>query len=143
MTETRLCQVPTARQTWSLADAMADVLSDVLCGASARPGDVVGALGWRYREGVIGSADSTVESLLVPLLGGGFSVVVNAQRSPSPARALWLTAHEIGHSFFYVPGTPPRRIIAVTPEEERFCDEFADRLTAANRGFAAPVARVA
>jgi hypothetical protein len=123
----RLCRVPDAADTEALADQMSTILRNALAG-SPRPQDVAGFLGWRYREGAIGSATSTVESLLVPLNRGGFSVVVNTHRSPSPERATWLTAHEIGHSFFYVPGSPPRRIVPVTAEEEIFCDAFATRL---------------
>jgi hypothetical protein len=123
----RLCQVPTPAETEALADHTAAVLQHVLVGA-ASPQDLTGTLGWKYREGPIGSGESTIESLLVPLNRGGFSVVVNAHRAPTPERALWLTAHEMGHSFFYAPGMPPRRIVPVTAEEEDFCDAFAERL---------------
>lgn len=132
VTETRLCSVPDLAQTQVLAEAMASALGASLA-PSVHPSDVVRALGWRYRMGSIGSGVSTIESLLVPLNRGGFSVVVNAQRLPSPERAMWLTAHEIGHSFFYKPGSPPRRIVAVTAEEEHFCDAFADCLLSAAR----------
>lgn len=123
----RLCQVPTPAGTVALADQVASVLRHALVGA-AGPQDVTDSLGWRYREGPIGSGTSTIESILVPLTRGGFSVIVNADLVPSSEHAIWLTAHEIGHSFFYAPGRPPRRIIPVTAEEEEFCDAFADRL---------------
>lgn len=123
----RLWRVPTPAETAALADHMATLLRPVLASA-AGPQDVTSSLGWRYREGEVGSSTSTIESLLVPLNRGGFSVVVNTHRAPSPEHAMWLTAHEIGHSFFYAPSTPPRRIVPVTVEEEAFCDAFADRL---------------
>jgi hypothetical protein len=131
----RLCRVPDAVDTEALADHMATVLGIEFV-EHGRPEDATRALGWRYREGPIGSATSTLESLLVPLNRGGFSVVVNSHRSPSPEHALWLTAHEIGHSFFYAPGSPPRRIIPVTTEEEVFCDAFATRLLQSAKGSA-------
>lgn len=120
----RLCRVPAATETRGLAKDMAALLGSSLaeCG---RPEDVTNVLGWRYSEVPVGYASSGVESLLVPLIRGGFSVVVNAHRTPSREHAMWLTAHEIGHSFFYAPGAPPRRIIPVTSEEEAFCDAFA------------------
>lgn len=123
----RLCQVPTPAGTAALAAHMATVLRHAFAG-SAGPQGITNSLGWRYREGPIGSAASTIESLLVPLNRGGFSVVVNTHRAPSSGHAMWLTAHEIGHSFFYAPGNPPRRIVPATVEEEDFCDAFADGL---------------
>jgi hypothetical protein len=134
-TPIRLCRVPDAADTEALADQMATVLRNALA-ESAGPQDVANSLGWRYREGPIGSATSTVESLLVPLNRGGFSVVVNTHRSPSPEHSIWLTAHEIGHSFFYMPGSPPRRIVPVTAEEEIFCDAFATSLLRSARKYA-------
>jgi hypothetical protein len=128
----RLCRVPNPGETAALADHMATVLSHAIAG-SRRPEDATSSLGWRYRESPIGSPTSTIESLLIPLNRGGFSVVVNTHHSPSRERAMWLTAHEIGHSFFYAPGSPPRRIVPVTADEEAFCDAFAHRLLWAAR----------
>lgn len=123
----RLCQVPDAAGTTALADQMAGILRTAFAGY-VRPQDVATCLGWGYREGPIGAATSAVESLLIPLNRGGFNVVVNTHHAPSSERTIWLLAHEIGHSFFYVPGSPPRRIVPVTVEEEDFCDAFATRL---------------
>ncbi len=123
----RLCRVPTPSGTAMLGGQVAEALGDALADA-AGPEDVTDSLGWRYRERPVGSETSTIESLLVPLTGGGFTVVVNAHRAPSRERAIWLAAHEIGHSFFYTSGRPPRRIVPVTAEEEDFCDAFAHHL---------------
>ncbi len=123
----RLCRVPGTTETFALADRMATLLGPALA-EPPRPDVAVSLLGWQYREANIGSPASTVESLLVPLVQGGFSVIVNAHRSPCSSRAMWLAAHEIGHSFFYAPGSPPRRIVPVTADEENFCDAFATRL---------------
>ena len=85
-------------------------------------------VGCAYRLAPIGGEASTIESLLVPLRTGGFSIVINSRQPRSEPEKLWLAAHEIAHSFFYVPGSPPRRIVRCTPAEERFCDAFADAL---------------
>jgi hypothetical protein len=89
--------------------------------------------GWRLRYSRTFPEKSTVESLLIPLRTGGFSVVLNPLRLPDDAdertrHEAFLLGHEIAHSFFYTdePGVLPHRISGqlATPEEESFCDEF-------------------
>ena len=89
------------------------------------------AVGCGYSVLPIGAPTSTVQSLLVPLRTGGFNIVINAHHGHTARKALWLTAHEVAHMFFYVPGTPPRRIVRCTPAEESFCDAFAHALLSA------------
>lgn len=122
----RLSQVPDATQTQALAARLRKTLTEPL--AARSPAAVCAALGWRYKIKPVGGPASTVQSLLAPLLVGGFSVVVNAHHPCSDHDALWLTLHEVGHSLFYADGSPPRRIIPCTLKEERFCDLLADEV---------------
>jgi hypothetical protein len=88
--------------------------------------EAVNQLGWPVRVRDMAEAGTTIRSLLVPLLSGGFSIVVNGEHQPTESRILWLVAHEFAHSLFYTGQAPPRRIITHTPQEEDFCDRFAD-----------------
>lgn len=125
--EYRLSRVPDVEQMQRLARELRSRLSAALSEGSA--GAMAAALDWRYSRRPIGAPkDSTVQSLLVPLNVGGFSIVVNAHHARTDLEALWLAAHEVGHSFFYAGGTPPRRIVPCSDQEERFCDDFADEL---------------
>lgn len=122
----RFLRVPDDAQVEDLAAELRSALagSDVF----SAPDSLVRAFGWQYRARPIGAAGSAVQSLLVPLRKGGFSVVVNSHHHCSNSETLWLVAHEIGHSFFYQTGEPPARIVPCTQAEERFCDAFADAL---------------
>lgn len=122
----RLARVPDVEQMQHLAGQLRCRLSGALSGASAPA--MAEALGWRYSARPIGASDSTIQSLLVPLNVGGFSIVVNTHHVRTDLEALWLAAHEVGHSFFYTAGEPPRRIVPCSDREERFCDDFADEL---------------
>lgn len=124
LADVRYWRVPDDGQMRDLAVRLRTVLAGPLTACS--PAATAAAFGWRYRVRPVGRPDSPVQSVLAPLRVGGFSVVVNAHHSRSDAEALWLVVHEIGHSFFFAPGQPPRRIVPVTPEEERFCDLLAD-----------------
>lgn len=122
----RLASLPDDCQLTDIALRMRDHLQPVLELVSAEA--LATAVGCGYGVQPIGAATSTVQSLLVPLRAGGFNIVINAHHSPSDADALWLTAHEVAHSFFYTASEPPRRIVPNTPAEECFCDAFADAL---------------
>ena len=69
---------------------------------------------------------SQVDSLLIPQRGGKFGVAINRRRAPSAPFAQWLIAHELAHAMFYDRADPPQRMFRWTPNEERFCDRFAD-----------------
>lgn len=89
--------------------------------------------GWRIGYYQTGPKNSSLESILMPLLKGGFVVSINEHKLPQdPEERLrqeaFLAGHEIAHSFFYhaAPGQVPRRISGqwASREEELFCDEF-------------------
>ena len=94
---------------------------------------IIDQKGWKISRNPTFSAESKMQALLVPLLRGGFSVVLNTSSLPnSPEEAerqeTFLIGHEIAHSFFYkdAPGTIPHRIGSkqTSQDEEAFCDEF-------------------
>lgn len=125
------CEVPDDGYATGLAVRVGDaVLRE---NSSPTAAGIVGLFGWRYRRRVLCGGDSSMavppKAILVPLLGGGFSVLVNDALKPSDEEELWLVGHELCHSFFYNRGvSPPRRIIPSSEKEERFCDLFADSL---------------
>lgn len=84
------------------------------------------AEGWRVRVRPVSRPSSGLRAILVPLVIGGFSVVVNAQHDPTAERVEWLLAHEFAHTLFFVEGAPPRRCVPYTRDEEWMCDAFAD-----------------
>lgn len=88
--------------------------------------------GWRAEVGVLRAAEGGIEACTVPSPKYGFRFIVD-DREPgkerrfgeqSPVASLRL-AHEVGHTLFYSPGSPPSRRLPPTEEEERFCDAFA------------------
>ncbi len=87
-------------------------------------------------------------AMLVPA-SDGFRAVVDsviwerAKRDAIGRRRLrFVLAHELGHTFFYRPGRPPRRTRPPDRLEERFCNRFATSLlvprTAAEHAAADP-----
>lgn len=88
------------------------------------------------------------QALLVPLIIGGFSILVDnkptteqewerlalpEQEPLEKALVKYRVAHEIGHTLFFKPGAPPQRIVPnnrLMPNkaEETFCNEFAAAL---------------
>lgn len=89
--------------------------------------------GWRMGYFRTSPDNSSLQSLLIPLLKGGFAISINERHLPyDPEERLrqeaFLAGHEIAHSFFYhaAPGQVPRRISGewASREEELFCDEF-------------------
>ncbi|MFQ6028765.1 MAG: ImmA/IrrE family metallo-endopeptidase [Dehalococcoidia bacterium] len=78
--------------------------------------------------------------MLVPLLDGGFEILVDPSvvMGPSPEivgpvveehRFRFRVAHEIGHSFFYDRKyKPAKRLLEPSKQEEAFCDHFASAL---------------
>jgi hypothetical protein len=108
-------------------------------GTLATPESVLALAGWELRMTELSADVGGQDALLIPTSEGGFRVVVDPRLSArqywwaptNPQAALltsvvaFRTAHEIGHTFFYDRGRPPRRRIPVTLEEEDFCDRFA------------------
>lgn len=120
----RLAHVPSPTEAASVFDQVT-----VTCRASLGVSTVAQAvecLGWPVRTRRLSEAGSTIQSLLVPRLGGGFSIVLNADHNLTDSKTHWLMAHEFAHSLFYYGQTPPRRIIPHSPQEEDFCDAFAE-----------------
>jgi hypothetical protein len=77
--------------------------------------------------------DGRQDALMCPLAGGGFRIIIDPDLSPADIEAGrdlqealdWRLAHELGHSFFFAPGTPPQRWARWTPAEEREADRLA------------------
>ena len=107
------------------------------CGAAP-----VGSIPHGSSPGSVGPSESGslmprgggLRAVLIPLLDGGFSVLVDPDLTPSEVesgadamcvRKLRL-AHELAHSFFYADGAPPVRIVAPGLDEESFCERFAE-----------------
>jgi hypothetical protein len=95
------------------------------------PERIVAALRWSVRAKDLGSRDGGHKALLIPLFDGGFSILIDPE-PPNEANApdrlnwwQWRVAHELAHSIFYRPGTPPKRAVSYVREEEEFCDGFA------------------
>lgn len=78
------------------------------------------------------------DALTVPTLSGGFHIVLDPERSPRDAESVrpgihatdWRVAHELGHTYFYLPASPPARWREWRPSEEVDADLFADSLVA-------------
>jgi hypothetical protein len=73
-------------------------------------------------------------AMLVPA-ADGFRAVIDpqlweqAQRNTVARRRLrFVLAHELGHTYFYEPGAPPRRTRPADRREEGFCNRFATSL---------------
>lgn len=67
-------------------------------------------------------------ALLAPVEGGFRAIFARCFQAP-PEIVRLILAHEIGHTLFYDrAGSTPRRQLPTTPEEEIFCDRFADAL---------------
>lgn len=101
------------------------------------PEAVFAALGWPVVSESLGASKGSHRAMLIPRLGGGFTAVVDPGLTPEEAangahpgtvRRARL-AHELAHSFFYTDGAPPRRLLRLTPSEERACDSFAASLS--------------
>lgn len=105
------------------------------------PATALAFLGWEIRYRCLAAAECRHQAMLVPLLTGGFVVMVDralvdegARRDPvALARAL---THELAHSFFYAAGAPPERLVPLEPGEEAFCDAFASEMLQRHDGAA-------
>lgn len=114
-------------------------------GRSTAPPSLLELAGWELRVAELSADVGGQDALLIPTSAGSFQIVVDPRLSARqywwspdrPSRTLidsviaFRIAHEIGHTFFYAPGTPgspPRRRTPLTPQEEDFCDLFAAAL---------------
>lgn len=95
--------------------------------AAVRPQEILEQRGWRLRRSPLRSGSRGADAFLIPNPRSQFTVVVDSETvgPASSARAAFLIAHEIGHSFFYDEETPPRRRVRAHDDEEIFCDQFA------------------
>jgi IrrE N-terminal-like domain len=98
--------------------------------------------GFEISQTTLSAASGQQEALLIPMDGnrfgicvdptppGGWSRIRPAIRSELRTnRHRFRVAHEIAHTFFYDRTVArPRRLLAGSPEEELFCDEFARAL---------------
>jgi hypothetical protein len=99
--------------------------------------------GWRVEIRELRADVGGIEGFTVPCEVHGFRICVDDRSSgaiegegeQSPV-TLFRLAHEVAHTFFYRPGRPPTRPAPPSPEEEAFCDLFADALL--GPGFARP-----
>ena len=109
--------------------------------AHRRPQLLCDAVGWTVTIRRLGAATGGLQALLVPRLGGGFSVIVDPDLTPderaSGADPLQVRAdriaHEVAHALLYRPGEPPLRCLPPSAAEEVFCDELASRLSASEK----------
>jgi hypothetical protein len=129
----RLLQLPSSPDEMSLLISQVSTWWEVKEATSL---DVLGAfasLGWPLVRRRLGAREDSHRAMLLPQPTGGFVVLLDPDLAPaekamglhrSEATRLRLI-HELAHSFFYSGGTPPTRLLSGSPEEEQFCDEFA------------------
>lgn len=112
-------------------------------GERCEPAALLARRGWSLRFATLRADNDGNDALLIPRARGGFEVVVDprlARREVAALRSeidrVAATAdvvalrigHEIGHTFFFSEGAPPRRRIAYSQAEEIYCDQFARAL---------------
>ncbi len=129
-TNPRICEIPSEERTLELAQ---EVGRNILAATvSTEPEGIATALGWKFEIKPIKS--EALEALLFPLLRENCLIVtINSNLEPSPTHTKWLLCHEIGHSLFWRPGTPPQRGVrwknpSFERKEEEYADNFADKL---------------
>lgn len=128
----KFMQPPPPEQGRELAHELIEKISPQLGGLVIAK-MVIEQEGWRMGYFQNGPTNSSLESLLIPLLKGGFAISINEHKLPQDPeerirKEAFLAGHEIAHSFFYHAGPEqvPRRISGqwASREEEEFCDEF-------------------
>lgn len=125
--------VPGAEAVSPVVDAVRDWWSrEGVAGCEAQ----MARLGWAVRGTQLGAASGGLQALLLPRLSGGFTVVVDPDRTPAQIASQvdpvlvrqWRLAHEYAHTFFYRQRDVPRRGGRPGQSEEVFCDLFADQI---------------
>lgn len=88
----------------------------------------------RVTSGKLRIGDRSHIAMLVPF-EDGFQATVDAelwerakQEENARHRLRFVLAHELGHTLFYRPGSPPKRAVPPDQDEERFCHDFANSL---------------
>jgi IrrE N-terminal-like domain len=141
---TALSHVPALRSAAQIAAAVRAAVLPV--GRAAAPlsdfRTICRAGSFEVSQITLSAAAGQQEALLIPMDGNRFGICVD----PTPRggwsrirpairgklrrhRHRFRVAHEIAHTFFYDrTAGRPRRLIAGSPEEELFCDEFARAL---------------
>lgn len=138
-------EVPALERAWHIARAVREqVLGWTNWQAPLENLDDVTGLGpFRIEKTRLRAAAGGLEALLIPEESGYFRILVDPEppggwRPSLDAelvaeiarhRIRFRLAHELGHSFFY--GRTARgfhRYVSDSPEQERFCDEFASAL---------------
>lgn len=124
----RLTRVPDPGEVWRVvADAHAYWASQGV--SPFDPEEAFARLGWETRCRSLVTADCNHNAMLIPLLNGGFVVLVDealAQRAhPTRDAVRHALTHELAHTFFYAATAPPKRLLPLEPYEELFCDAFA------------------
>lgn len=98
-------------------------------------------LGWRVELRELRAAQGGVQACLIPMDDGTFCVAVDdhpspselndpgsARRGPGAPLVRFRLAHELAHTFHYLPGSPPVRRGPAMPSEESWCDLVASLL---------------
>ncbi len=96
----------------------------------------VRARGWQADLRPLRAPDGGIEACTIPSALYGFRFMVDDRvagqlgpgRGEQSEVARFRLAHEVGHTLFFRPGTPPSRRVPPTEDEERFCDDFATAL---------------
>lgn len=101
-------------------------------------------MGWQIKLEKLNAEKNGLSGLLFPQPDGGFTIIIDPfpYSLDEPSVLLWempevrfILAHEIAHTTFYTPGSPPYRsgqgrstLSLPNPAEELFCDRFAASL---------------
>lgn len=131
----RLTSVPHVRDVAALIEVVHNRLTSALPGLAGAldPSRLCEYFGWHVRVERLGARDGGQQAALLPRWGGGFTILVDpdltpAQRSDNPDPVIvarFRVGHELAHTLFYSETAPPRRAVALSPQEEEFCDAFA------------------
>jgi hypothetical protein len=131
----RLTSVPHVRDVAALIEVVHNRLASALPGLAGTldPYRLCEHFGWQVRVEQLGARVGGQQAALLPRWGGGFTVLVDPDLTPAERSgnadpvivARFRVAHELAHTLFYSETAPPRRAVALSPQEEGFCDAFA------------------
>lgn len=102
--------------------------------------DAVRRRGWVVELRRLRAAEGGVEACTVPCAKNEFRIWVDDRPCGGDKGegrfsdlVLFRLAHEVAHTLFYRPGSPPSRTLSADRAEEEFCDEFALALLGLSR----------